>query len=974
MSARRISFEGMENHWNTALPLGNGKMGGMVFFEQKTLHIALNHYDCYYPVLPRYAKKKEMPAVDTYKDICARVDQARREPGYEYSHYNNILHPVLPGSRPSYSTTSYPMAGEILLPLTMDMDSHDFSLVLDTTKAIVEFHAKWKNKEAGARIWIAHKTDGLFIELMQSEEGLWGNAELIIPSVRGMGGYNINKGGESGIQWIRTSFKLEAELDPDNIITIETAVAASQNILAACVSRDSAVDRVRSLLEVGTLKEEGILKDAETLKEEGILKDTGMLKKVETLREEHSAFWKDFWRSRVELPDKFLETLWYLHVYLMGCASGLGSSYPEQACGLNGLWDIRRPSLWGSMWYWDVNIQEAFWPVFSINHPELGKLFCDGYVRYEKDILDFAQNVYDTKEWALDYPHMLYNCIQPWCAQFLWQYYSYSGDMDFLREKAYPVFQRQIHFFKEIAVLDEFGILHINYDISPEQGPVTRDSVITIATVRQLLKYAVKVARILERPKDEAEEYTRLLSILPEYATTGSGKRFRDSAYAPEDLFLRHPSVLMPIFPAEEIGRHSSGKMREIGENTLRYAIDHTEIGMFGFGWLACAAARLWTGEDVLRIIYERGLDYILHTNGLCYEESERFINYCLITKPPLYPPAMTEPSGGLVMAVNMMLMQSEDYIEVFPAVPADWHDIGFSGLMAPGGFVISAERAAGKTIWIQVTAEREGMLSLMLPENLNPSGKETVYQKDMLAGESISFGTPGEKGQDTVADQQGRAISNGVQTRQAAFTGRRIYLGENRHTAFHKAVDAFACPYLMGYTHRYPMTQYVFDFCDGSNAKDYDSVYHKEFYQAGRSQVFFGGPKPIGAFRYTEDTGYGFSSIKGLAIRDRGYPDDIRRDFVEGDEDNEFWMELPGGKYNLLVVSGDESSQSMTHLFFPAIHGRIMGEITAPGHYQCRMIPFVQERDGIFRLCLSTEEGHKWKLNAMFLNKEYAI
>ncbi|HBD00159.1 MAG TPA: sugar phosphorylase, partial [Lachnoclostridium sp.] len=141
----------------------------------------------------------------------------------------------------------------------------------------------------------------------------------------------------------------------------------------------------------------------------------------------HDNAWNQFWTSSVRLPDYFLETLWHLHVYLMECSSGKGSAYPEQACGLSGLWDIRRPNMWGSMWYWDANIQTAFYGTYSSGHPELLKIFCDGYLAYEEEIREYTEKVYGTEGWALDYPHTLYHCIQPWCAQFLWLYYQYSG-------------------------------------------------------------------------------------------------------------------------------------------------------------------------------------------------------------------------------------------------------------------------------------------------------------------------------------------------------------------------------------------------------------------------------------------------------------------------------------------------------------------------------------------------------------------
>ena len=119
-------------------------------------------------------------------------------------------------------------------------------------------------------------------------------------------------------------------------------------------------------------------------------------------------------------------------------------------------------------------------------------------------------------------------------------------------------------------------------------------------------------------------EIARLLQEMPEYARTKDGSRWKDSPLVQDEIFLRHPSVLMPVFPAEEVHMESPRQEREAAENTIRYASENTEAGTFGFEWIAAAAARMGAGESALRILYENGLDLMTHSNGLGYEESER--------------------------------------------------------------------------------------------------------------------------------------------------------------------------------------------------------------------------------------------------------------------------------------------------------------------------------------------------------------
>ncbi len=311
----KIVFEDAQTGWESALPLGNGRFGAMVFYECRTLHIALNHYDWYYSATGQKQPRR------TYAELCDAVFAARAGESFARSHYEHTLNPQPPQSRPAYTLASYPMAGELLLPVK-ENPTH-FSLVLDIEAATVTFCAEGPGWQAGAKLWVAQTADCLFAEL--TGDARWGTADLIIPSGRGLGNYS----GQA---------------------QFETVFATVAGCLAAAVTplgnRDDNIKQLGSLIT-----------------------------RKDMLRREHAAYWSAP-RATVTLPDRFLETLWHLHLYVMECASGIGGKYPGQACGLNGLWDIRRPVLWPSQWYWDVNIQMAFWPVFSANRPELAKHFC----------------------------------------------------------------------------------------------------------------------------------------------------------------------------------------------------------------------------------------------------------------------------------------------------------------------------------------------------------------------------------------------------------------------------------------------------------------------------------------------------------------------------------------------------------------------------------------------------------------------
>lgn len=1055
MKKHRICFTGVETGWYNALPLGNGRIGAMVYYREGKLCIALNHYDCYYHVLSQYAtqctarpedtagpadsaansgdKDEGCPPEDTatfhdparkektYEELRRIVDCARRQPEYDRSHYLRTLNPEQTG-RPVYGGGSYPQGGEVQLALSEKADRKETILELCVEEAKVRFTAGKDGCRAEAEIWADPDRDGILIRLSQSEAGLWDSASIWRQEARGQGVYTYENGSAGETMTQTCLFRPDGEPACTEPFVQETAlyIPGSRGggrmpeewqdtgedkknherkrehvcVLAASIQpgRGSAVELAEQLWEC---------------------------RDVSKMR--HRKKWHEFWRSSISLPDSYLETLWHLYVYLIECGSGAGGRHSEQACGLSGLWDIRRPCMWGSMWYWDVNIQTAFYGSFASNHMEQVKVFCDAFLSYREDAFRFAERVYGEKGWALDYPHPLYNCIQPWCGLFLWQYYAYTKDTEFLREKAYPAFCEMLDFYRRITVLDENGIRHMEYDICPEQGPVTKDSTITTAAVKQMTVYAIRAAEILGRPEEEREEISRLIREMPEYAEAKDGSRWKDSPLVQDEIFLRHPSVLMPVFPAEEVHMESARKERELAENTIRYASENTEAGTFGFEWIAAAAARMGAGESALRILYENGLDLMTHSNGLGYEESERFINYCHLTKPANYLPVMCEEAGGTAAVINMLLLQEIDgVIRVFPAVPdgvdryagmktqyyhddhcvsakyGPWKDVSFEDLLAPGGFEVSAQMRDGRPVWLRIKCTMPGTLRLAVPGSLEgdaegrtglyPGGGqcrsgEKIYEAVMEAGEELMLGTP-QPEEDGELKPCGEYPA--VRVHRSVRTHRRTFIGENRDTQFYKAVDSMVCPYGYGESLHYGMTPYVFDFT-GDPGKDYDDVYEKQIIEAGRAVLCAGGPRPVGTEIYTADRGYGFLASDGSGgqekdqktgcrlVRRQG-PDSMRRDFAEGMGEAVFGVELPAGKYDILVISGDEEELSVTNISVPQCGVYLPGEDTASGEYQCRIIPVMHREDGILRIVLSTEKDRKWKMNAVFINKQYML
>lgn len=199
------------------------------------------------------------------------------------------------------------------------------------------------------------------------------------------------------------------------------------------------------------------------------------------------------------------------------------------------------------------------------------------------------------------------------------------------------------------------------------------------------------------------------------------------------------------------------------------------------------------------------------------------------------------------------------------------------------------------------------------------------------------------------------------------AYTKRRIFIEEDTDTTYYKSIDSFVRDWYLGNVRMENHTVYKFDL-GGSYKKDYSNELFRQSFGAEKMLMCAMDFVRLDELAFSVRRGYGFDHSVGLCVVDRGVPDELRRDFVEGDEYVEFYIEAPRGQYELLAVSSDACEESVTVL--EAIGGRRTGgEVIKAGRYQCSLIPVIHEQDGRITLKLSTVPGYKWKLNLLFLN-----
>lgn len=1021
-----VVFDRCENHWDNALPLGNGVFGGMVYYENNIMYLPLNHYEVYYndkhPLLPT----EEV-------ELCKKLTN-KWEPGLLHQQKLELAQGNQPVNGEPYScyrvpraTANDPTQYEVGEMSAKHISTGDLQFVFADSLKGADSRLGLYVEDAKVELCLQQAEQKLSVETIVSREDCVVNR--IYQNTPGL------------LDKIRISLEPYRDHDAPQVTftQIDCCTFGYTVTWDVRVQRSICNDEKWEAVHSGILRLHGakgrlthtefgatiVLEDAQetfylltgvftqwrysdTLSE-GIAQMDKYEASLSQLYEQHSRYWKDFFaKSSISLPDPFLEKIYYINQYALDCCSGKDGIMKHHACGLNGLWDIRHPNLWGSMWYWDVNIQAAFAGVFSSNRLDLAKVFSDGLRCYEGWAEIWAKQHHNLPGFACDYPYSMYYSNWSWCAQYLWFLYEYSLDEEYLRNEAYPLFLKLSEFMAAAFQYDaETDTYFIYPDVSPEQGPLTHNSVITVACTKYLFRFTLEAARILKDENPILEKCAQVLAKLPDYPLSGPGiygVHLKDSEDAPENMWIRHPSMLMPLFPIGEFDMDSDEKIIEIFSNSLDFLEDRCEIGIFGGSWLAAAAARLGRGQTALRLLYERGIDHMLRSNGLSAEETERFMNYCLICRQPLYYPCMMEFTGEMLSAVNEMLLQSHNgIIRVFPALPDGdpeygrmhrhgyrindyydryrsydaWETVSFDKLLAKGAFEVSAALKDGKLQNIVIHSKKGGCVRLTCPYLTE---KHMVYKDGSPVAFTavngvLSFETEAgcvyvisEDAERELLKDEPQGYDAGFLSR-STYTKRNIFIGENPDVSYHKALDGFLRSWYLGNVRMDNHTVYKFDFGSVPD-KAYWKFLPRQAYVAEEMGIESVGFSFIGedTLPFTAKRGYGFANCDDITAVDRKVPEDLRRDFVQGSEETEFIIEAPRGQYELLVISGDAEEDSVTIL--DTVNGWHTGdEVVTKGRYQCKLIPLIQERDIPIRLKISTKPGYRWKLNALFLN-----
>lgn len=733
-------------NWNEALPVGNGRLGAMVFGGVEAERLQLNEESLW----DGYARDTtNSKALEALPEVRRLLFEGKELEATELASKTMLGNPT--------RVKSYQPLGDLIIE-TRGVDAvtnYRRWLDLDSALAVTEFTAN--GVTFTREVFASAPANVIFVRMAASQPGAL-NVDLHMTREQ-----DAQAVTENGALLLRGQIHCPDEKGENRGLRFETRVEASAP--GARVTPSNGTLRIEGASEIvlriaaaTSFRERN--PEAETRRHIGRSGGVFADRRKQHLEDHQSLFRRMSLRLPVDpalrqLPtdarlervvkeqksDTALEALHFQFGRYLLIASSRPGTLPAN---LQGVWNEHLNAPWNSDYHTNINIQMNYWPAGPANLNDCAMPLFDWMDAITPSGRRTAKVHYGARGWVVHHLSDLWGFTTPadgiwgvwpvgaaWLARHPWEHYLYTGDRDFLEKRGWPLMSGAARFVLDFLTEAPAGTPVAGKLVpSPSHSPENRfrkaDGTVAMFTYaatmdveicHDVLTNTARAAAILGvDPQLRAECEAAVKRLPPLKISMRTGKLQEWVAdYDEPDPRHRHVSHLYALHPGEQISVTRTPELAEACRKTLEARGDRST------GWSTAWKMNFWAR---------------LHDGDRAYKLFQMLLRTC--TLPNLFdshPPFQIDGNFGAVAGVCEMLLQSHaDEIHVLPALPSAWSSGSVKGLRARGAFELDLTWGGGKLTACTLRSLKGNVARVRVP------GRAGVIVLNTRAGESYDI------------------------------------------------------------------------------------------------------------------------------------------------------------------------------------------------------------------------------------------